>query len=108
MSTPLFISESIPLEIRDILKALSVGSKARWQEFEGTIGFVCDDYITIILRRIPDDNSLYGHRDVSLLVRRCDWEELELDPIHFKKGKAYRGRIQDHAGNDMLPPIDKR
>ena len=108
MSTPLFISESIPLEIRDILKALSVGSKARWQEFEGTIGFVCDDYITIILRRIPDDNSLYGHRDVSLLVRRSDWEELELDPIHFKKVKAYRGRIQDHAGNDMLPPIDKR
>lgn len=108
MSTPLFISESIPLEIRDILKALSVGSKARWQEFEGTIGFVCDDYITIILRRIPDDNSLYGHRDVSLLVRRCDWEELELDPIHFKKVKAYRGRIQDHAGNDMLPHVDKR
>ena len=44
MSTPLFISESIPLEIRDILKALSVGSKAGFQGFEGTIGFVSDEY----------------------------------------------------------------
>ena len=108
MSTPLFISESIPLEIRDILKALSVGSKAAWQGFEGTIGFVSDDYITLILREIPDENTRYGYRTVSLLVRRCDWEELELDPIHFKRVKSYRGKINDHAGNDMMPEIDKR
>ena len=108
MSTPLFISESRPLEIRDILKALSVGSKAAWQGFEGTIGFVSDDYITLILREIPDENTRYGFRTVSLVVRRCDWEELELDPVHFKRVRAYRGKINDHAGNDMMPEIDKR
>jgi|TARA_B100000282_G_C31327964_1_gene307581 hypothetical protein len=108
MSTPLFISESIPLEIRDILKALSVGSKACWQGFEGTIGFVSDDYITLIIRQIPDEGTLRGFRDVSLLVRRCDWEELELDPVHFQRQKAYKGKINDHAGNDMMPEIDKR
>ena len=65
MSTPLFISESIPLEIRDILKALSVGSKAGFQGFEGTIGFVSDDYITLILREIPDKNTRYGYNSQS-------------------------------------------
>ena len=40
MTTPLFLSESVPKEIKNILKSLEIGMPARYQDFEGTIEFV--------------------------------------------------------------------
>ena len=52
MTIPLFISESVPKEVSNILKSLQVGMPARYKEFEGTIEFVDDLYITLCLSLI--------------------------------------------------------
>ena len=50
MTTPLMIGESVPLEVRNILKSLEVGMPIRWKGNEGTIEFVDDEYITMCFR----------------------------------------------------------
>ena len=47
MTTPLFIGESVPLEVRNIINSLSIGAHVRYKNIEGFIDFICDDYITI-------------------------------------------------------------
>ena len=37
MTTPLFLSESIPLELRNILKSLEGGMPIKWNDDVGTI-----------------------------------------------------------------------
>ena len=40
-----------------------------------------------------------------------DWDNLEIEPSVFQSKRNYRyknGRADDHPGNDLLPPIDKR
>ena len=55
MTIPIFLSEAIPLEIRNILKSLEVGMPVRFRHDEGLISFICEEYITICVRKIPDE-----------------------------------------------------
>ena len=66
MTIPIFLSEAIPLEIRNILKSLEVGMPCRFRHDEGLISFICEEYICINVRSIPDKNSRYGYRAVNL------------------------------------------
>ena len=110
MSTPLFISESVPLEIRNILKAVQPGCPARFRDFEGTIEFVCDEYITLCVSRKPneDPHAKCNITKCCLLVYEPTWDELELDPKYFQHKRNYRGKTNDHPGNEMLPNMENR
>ena len=108
MTIPIFLSEAIPLEIRNILKSLEIGMPVRFRSDEGKIEFISDQYITICVREIPDENSKYGVRKVNVVCRACDWDELEIEDTHFQNKKNYKGNTNDHPGNELLPPIDER
>ena len=108
MTTPLFISESVSLEIRNILKALDIGAKVRFRGEDGEISFVSDQYITICTRKIPDPVHRYGYRAVNVLVYPHEWDDLEIDDSYFKNKKNYHGKTNDHPGNEMLPDIKDR
>ena len=47
MTIPLIISNADRVELRNIMKHLEVGRKAKFDGLEGTIEFVSDEYITI-------------------------------------------------------------
>jgi len=110
MSTPLFISESVPLEIRNILKAVQPGCPARYKTFEGTIEFVSDEYITLCVSSKPNEDpyAKTTHNKCCLLVYEHQWDELELDPKYFQHKRNYRGKTNDHPGNEMLPDMTER
>ena len=42
MTTPLFIAEAPAIEIRNIIKSMSVGAQVRWRGHEGYINFIDD------------------------------------------------------------------
>ncbi len=99
------------LELRNILKALEIGMPVKHKNDEGFITYICDDYITICVREIEEKEAMYGKRFVNVLVYQKDWDNLEIDPSVFQSKRNYRyknGRADDHPGNDLLPPIDKR
>lgn len=109
MTTPLLISESVPREIRNILKSLEVGQPARYKGFDGYIAFVCDEYITICYKEEPQDKS--ARRPVMqscLLVYEYQWEDIEIEDEHFYDVKNYHGETNDHPGNELLPPVTVR
>ena len=108
MTIPIFLSEAIPLEIRNILKSLEIGMPVRFRSDEGEISFICEEYICINVRSIPDNNSRYGYRAVNIICRQCDWDELEIEDTHFQNKKNYRGKTYDHPGNEYLPAMNKR
>tara|TARA_B100000131_G_scaffold68743_1_gene65045 strand:- start:419 stop:769 length:351 start_codon:yes stop_codon:yes gene_type:complete len=103
MTIPLFLAEAIPLEIRNILKSLKRGQKARFKGDEGTINFISDQYITLSLNRREDPNTMHGYKETNLLVYPNDWDELEIEDEHFYNKKNYKGVIRDHPGNEDLP-----
>jgi hypothetical protein len=110
MTIPLFIGESIPREIRNIMKSLEIGMPVRYKEFKGTIEFICDEYITVCINCKPT-NDPYSKNKISkccLLVYEQQWDDLEIEDTHFYDVKNYRGKTDDHPGNDMLPEVDKR
>jgi hypothetical protein len=109
MTTPLLISESVPREIENILKSLEIGQPARYKGFDGYIAFVCDEYISICYKEEPQDKS--ARRPVMqscLLVYECNWEDIEIEDTHFYDVKNYHGNVNDHPGNEMLPPVTVR
>lgn len=110
MTTPLFIGESIPREVRNILKSLEIGMLARYKNHEGTIEFVCDDYITICIAMSPnqDPNARRETNKCCLLVYRQNWDDIEIEDTHFYDVKAYTGKTNDHPGNEMLPSVTDR
>tara|TARA_Y100000004_G_scaffold88937_2_gene99771 strand:+ start:1124 stop:1474 length:351 start_codon:yes stop_codon:yes gene_type:complete len=109
MTTPLFIGESIPREVRNILKSLEIGMLARYKNHEGTIEFVCDDYITICVATSQnDDHALKKINKCCLLVYREKWDDIEIEDTHFYDVKAYTGKTNDHPGNEMLPSVTDR
>ena len=108
MTIPIFLSEAIPLEIRNILKSLEIGMPARFRSDEGIISFICNDYITICVRKVPDETYRNKEREVNIICRQCDWDELEIEDTHFQNKKNYKGNTNDHPGNELLPPIDER
>ena len=109
MTTPLFISESIPLEIRNILKSLEVGIPARFEQFEGTIEFLSEEYITLCVGTKPNpEGSRQPMNKCCLCVYPHQWDDLEIDDSHFKNVKNYQGKTNDHPGNEMLPDVEDR
>lgn len=109
MTTPLFIAEAPGLEIRNIIKSLSVGAKVRWKTHEGYINFIDDEYITICVSEKPNPpGSRHPTNKCCLLCYAAQWDELELDSDYFQHKKAYKGRVNNHPGNDMLPHVKDR
>lgn len=109
MSTPLFISESVPIEIRNIIKAVQPGCPARYQDFEGTIEFVSDEYITLCVGTKPNPpGSRQPMNKCCLCVYPHMWDDLEIEDEHFYDHKAFRGTTNDHPGNELLPDLNKR
>ena len=110
MTTPLFIGESIPREIRNIMKSLEVGMPVRFKEHEGTIEFICDQYITMCINCKPneDPHCLRKINKCCILIYEYQWDELEIEDTHFYDVKNYQGTTDDHPGNEMLPEVDNR
>jgi len=108
MTIPIFLSESIPLELRNILKSLEIGMPVKFREDTGHIRFISDHYITITVRKIEDKEYRNGYREVNIVVRMQDWDELEIEDTHFQNKKNYKGKTNDHPGNEYLPPMNKR
>ena len=110
MTTPLFIGESVPLEVRNIINSLSIGAHVRYKNIEGFVDFICDDYITICFREYEhgDPSACRPTTKCCALVYCQWWDELELDPTYFQYKKAYNGEPNDHPGNEMLPTLAQR
>lgn len=97
------------MEIRNIIKSLSVGARVRWKTHEGYINFIDDDYITICVSEKPNSpGSKHPTNKCCLLCYASQWDELELDSDYFQHKKAYKGRVNNHPGNDMLPHVKDR
>ena len=81
-----------------------------FQGMEGTIEFVDDAYITMCFNAYPtkDPHASKKVHKCCLLIFPHQWDEIELDPSVFQHKKAYRGKTNDHPGNEMLPPTDQR
>jgi hypothetical protein len=109
MTTPLLISNSAAIELRNIMKYFEIGAHARYKEFEGYINFVCDDYITLCIseKDRPDEHSKTGKTQCCMLVYAADWGDLEVEPIK-QYAKPNVGETNDHPGNEMLPSIGDR
>jgi len=104
MSTPIFLSESVRLELRNILKSLEIGMKVKTPDNEeGYIDFICDQYITVVTHEWEDKDKLNGKRQVKVLVYADDWENMYLEDTHFFNKKNYTGYISEHPGNEDLP-----
>ena len=104
MTIPIFLAEAIPLEIRNILKSLERGMKVRLGSGEeGHINFIGDSYITVSMNRREDPNSMHGYKETNVLVYPHEWDDMEIEDEHFYNHKAYKGKINDHPGNEDLP-----
>ena len=104
MTIPILLSEAVRLELRNILKSLKVGMKVKLKDGEaGLITFVCDDYITVSTNRWEDPNSMHGYRETVVLVYPHDWEDMYIEDEHFYNHKDYKGKVNDHPGNEDLP-----
>ncbi len=109
MTIPLFISESVPKEVSNILRSLEVGMPARYKDFEGTIEFVDDSYITLcITKKTNPPGFRQPYNKCCLLIFPYQWDDLEIEDEHFYDHKAFRGKTNDHPGNEMLPDINER
>jgi hypothetical protein len=105
MTIPLFIAESIPIEMRNILKSLDKGMKVRTPDGEeGYIDFISDQYITVVTHEWDDPGTMNGKRQVKVLVFQHQWDDMEIEDEHFYNHKNYKGRIVEHPGNEDLPP----
>lgn len=95
--------------MKKILQSLKVGTRVRFKDDEGYISGVYDEYLTLCVREIEDKGSRYGKRFVNVLIYPSDWEDIEIDPEQYPTDhRNYQGKTDDHPGNDMLPPIEKR
>jgi len=105
MTTPLLISESVALEIRNILKSLEVGMPIRYDGMDGYICFIDDHYISMCFREYEhgDPSAKHPTTQCCVLIFPQDWDEIEIEDNHFYSKKAYKGYIAEHPGNDMLP-----
>ena len=109
MTTPLLIGESVPKEVKNILKSLEVGQRARIGSVEGFIEFVSDEYITVCVSTKPNPKgSRQPMNKCCVCVYPYQWDDLEIEDEHFYDHKAFRGNTNDHPGNEMLPDIDDR
>ena len=85
MTTPLMISESVPLEVKKILDTLELGRRVKYETTEGFIDFICEQYLTICFKQKKSQPGSFREYENCSLVR------------------AYRGKVNEHPGNEMLP-----
>lgn len=109
MSTPLYISNAPAIELRNIMKHLQVGNVAKFEDLEGRIEFVCDDYITICVSKRPNDDPHAKSNEIKccVIVYRENWGDVLVEPVK-QYGKSYSGTTNDHPGNELLPSIEER
>ena len=108
MTIPLIISNADRIELRNIMKHLEVGRKAKFDGLEGTIEFVSDEYITIcVSKKLNPEGARQKYNKCCICVYPNQWGDVEVEAIK-QYGKSYNGKIDDHPGNDMLPEVDKR
>lgn len=109
MSTPLYISNAPAIELRNIMKHLQVGNVAKFEDLEGCIEFVCDDYLTICVAKRPNDDPHAKCNEIKccVIVYRENWGDILVEPIK-QYGKSYSGTTNDHPGNELLPSIEER
>ena len=109
MTTPLFLSESVPKEIKNIIKSLEVGMPAKYGEMTGTIEFISDEYITLCVSTKPNpEGSRQPMNKCCLCVYPHMWDDLEIEDTHFYDKRNYHGEVNCHPGNKMLPHVDDR
>ena len=109
MTTPLFLSEAVPKEIKNILKSLERGMPAKYGDMTGTIEFVSEEYITLCISEKPNpEGSRHPTNKCCLLVYSRDWDDLEIEDTHFQDKRNYHGEVNCHPGNEMLPHVDDR
>ena len=95
--------------MKKILQSLKVGTKIRFDGDEGYIFGMYDEYLVMCVREIEDKGSRYGKRYVNVLIYPKDWEDIEIEPDQYPTDhRNYQGKTDDHPGNDILPPIEKR
>ena len=106
MTTPLMISESVPLEVKKILDTLELGRRVKYETTEGFIDFICDQYLTICFKQKKSQpGSFREYENCSLVVFREDWEDLWVDDTHMHDVVLYKGKVTEHPGNEMLPHV---
>ena len=104
MSTPIFLSESVRLELRNILKSLEKGMRVKTPDGEeGYIDFISDQYITVVTHEWDDPETINGKRQVKVLVYAHQWDDLWMEDTHFHNKKNYTGYIREHPGKEDLP-----
>ena len=73
-----------------------------------TIEFVSDEYITIcVSKKLNPEGARQKYNKCCICVYPNQWGDVEVEAIK-QYGKSYKGKIDDHPGNDMLPEVDKR
>ena len=66
---------------------------ARFEQFEGTIEFVSEEYITLCVGTKPNpEGSRQPMNKCCLCVYPHQWDDLEIDDSHFKNVKNYQGK----------------
>lgn len=110
MTIALLLSESIPKEIKNILKSLDINQKCRYKGLSGYIAFISDDYISMCYQHdtVKNYKRQHPHEECCLLIYCKDWEDIEIEDEHFYDVKNYRGKTNDHPGNEMLPDVTVR
>jgi len=105
----LFLANAIQIEMRNILQSLELGTYIKFQDHTGYISFVGDDYITICTHETDAPEALHGKTFCNMLIYAKDWLDIEIDESLYPRNvRNYHGKIVEHPGNDMLPPIDER
>ena len=102
MSTPIFLSEAVALEIRNIMRSLQPGMKVRLSGEEGVINFISDEYITITLHQWEDEDTLHGYQQTNVLVYPNEWEDMEIEDAHFYNKKNYTILVLEAQSIDLL------
>tara|TARA_B100000287_G_C20497664_1_gene727766 strand:- start:433 stop:762 length:330 start_codon:yes stop_codon:yes gene_type:complete len=109
MSINLLLANAIQLELRNILKSLELGTYVKYKDDTGYISFVGDEYITLCTHETPNPDALHGKTFCNVLIYAKDWEDIEIDESLYPKNvRNYHGKIVEHPGNELLPPIEER
>ena len=109
MSINLLLANAIQLELRNILKSLELGTYVKYKDDTGYISFVGDEYITLCTHETPNPDALHGKTFCNVLIYAKDSEDIEIDESLYPKNvRNYHGKIVEHPGNELLPPIEER
>ncbi len=109
MTINLFLANALQIEMRNILQSLELGTYIKFRGETGYISFVGDEYITICTHETVTPETLHGKTFCNVLIYAQDWEDIEIDESLYPRNvRNYHGKIVEHPGNDLLPPIEER